>query len=84
MMLRAVVPCDAALCNLQAVDCMPTLPALIACPIPSVYRRPCPPAYLGGVGQTLVEILITVRTCSPTKKLVLELAGSRSRRQKGR
>ena len=49
MMLRAVVPCDAALCNLQAVDC--TLPALIACPIPSVYQRPCPPAYLGGVDR---------------------------------
>jgi len=49
MKLRAIVLYDTALCNVQAAGCI--LPALTACPVPSVCQRPCPLAYLDGVDR---------------------------------
>jgi len=44
MKLQATVPCGAALCNVQAADCI--LPALTAHPTPSACQQPCQPDLL--------------------------------------
>jgi len=49
MKQQAIVPCGAALCNVQAADSI--LHTLTACPNPSVYKWPCPRAYLGEAGR---------------------------------